>query len=102
MNETSGLNIQWLCAPTANPEKNCAPPQVHITALQPTDPTIVTQYNQQIAAANAKAVNKARQDAAREAYGPDAGYFLGLQDLIKQCQAAKVACNIYVGNPPTR
>ena len=100
MVETSGLNLQWLCAPTANPEKNCPAPQVHITALQPTDPTIVTQYNQQIAATNAKAVNKARQDAAREAYGPEAGYFLGLQDLVKQCQAAKVTCNIYVGNPP--
>lgn len=102
MQETSGLAAQWLCAPTADPEKTCKPPTVHITALQPTDNQIEQQYNQQIAAQNAKAVNKARLAAAQEEYGNDAGYFLGLQDLVDKCKAAHIACNIYVGNPPTR
>lgn len=98
--ETSGLNLQWLCAPSTSTQ-TCKPPRIHVTAIQPTSPQIEQQYEQQVAAENAKAVNKARLDAATKLYGPQASYWLGLQDTMRLCQSLGKQCTFYVGNPPT-
>jgi cell wall assembly regulator SMI1 len=100
MRQTSGFNLQWVCAPTAD-DKVCNPPQVHVTAIQPTSKQIEDQYDQQVAAENAQAVNKARLDAATKIYGAQASYWLGLQDTMRLCQSLGKQCTFYVGNPPT-
>lgn len=38
--------------------------------------------------------------AAQKIYGPDAYWFMGLQDTIDHCKAQGASCSIYVGNPP--
>lgn len=98
--QTSGLSTQWLCAPTTN-DKVCAVPPVHITDIEPTSGQIKTQYEQQVAAENAAAVNEARLSAARKLYGDQAPYWLGLQDSMQKCADQGKTCTFYVGNPPT-
>jgi hypothetical protein len=100
--DTSGLPIQWLCAPSAD-EKVCNAPSIHVTAMQPTSPAIEQQYEQQVAAESASRVNQARLDAAKKLYGGQAEFWIGLQDTLRQCQASgKSQCTVYVGNPPGR
>lgn len=98
---TTGFNLQWLCAPSANP-KVCNSPAIHVTAIQPTSPQIEQQYEQQVAAENAKKVNQARLEAGQKIYGPQASYWLGLQDTMRLCQSLGKSCTFYVGNPPAR
>ena len=99
LTQISGLSIQWMCAPTTN-DKVCAVPPVHITDIEPTSPQIKTQYEQQVAAENAAAVNEARLAAARKLYGDQAPYWLGLQDSMQKCADEGKSCTFYVGNPP--
>jgi hypothetical protein len=100
LQETSGLKINWLCS-TGSDEKTCGVPQIHFTAMAPTSPTIEQQYDQQVAAEQAAAVNAKRLEAARKIYGGEANYWLGLQDTIRLCQQSGKTCTLYVGKPNT-
>lgn len=46
---------------------------------------------------SAKDLNTQRLGNAKELYGPDAGYWLGLMDAIDRCKAAGVYCIINIG-----
>ena len=47
---------------------------------------------------SAVAINKQRFQNAEALYGPDAGYWLGIQDSIDKCKAASTPCIINVGS----
>lgn len=94
----TGTTAPFFCAPSANINV-CNAPQVFVTQVQPQSSAIQDQYNQQVAAENAKAANDARLAAARRLYGSRAEESLELQDLVNACKAARTACSIYVNHP---
>jgi hypothetical protein len=89
----------FFCGPGSTTSK-CTAPDVIVQNVTPSDPAVITAYNQQVAAQYAAQAGTARLAAAKEIYGSDANYFLGVQDTINACHAAGTTCNIYVGNPP--
>lgn len=44
-----------------------------------------------------KAINAQRLENAQAVYGPEAGFWLGLQDTIEKCKAALVNCIVNIG-----
>jgi hypothetical protein len=102
----NNVPVNYFCGPGSDTGKSsraatgCTPVQISVQKIAPSDPQIVTQYNQQVAAQNAQAVNQATLKAAQAKYGPYASYFLGLQDTIDKCNA-KPGCTIVIGNPGT-
>lgn len=101
MSTLTGNNspVPYFCGPGST-ESNCTPLSVTIQNVTPSDPEVVTAYNKEVSAQYQAQAGAARLAAAKEIYGSDANYFLGLQDTISTCQAKGVTCNIYVGNPP--
>jgi hypothetical protein len=97
----TGTTSPFFCAPSADIQK-CYAPQVYVSQVRPQSSTIEDQYNQQVAAENAKAANTARRKAAGLLYGSKTDETLELLDLVNACKAAKVACNLYVGGQPLR
>jgi len=95
--QEDGSSIPFFCG-NASTTATCAPMTVVVSNVTPTDPEIVTEYNEQIEAENAVAANAAQEKAAQELYGPYTQYFLGLDKLAAQCGAK---CVIYVGAPDT-
>lgn len=92
--------IPYFCGPGSTGSK-CAPFTVVVNNVTPVDPGVVTAYNQQVSAVYQAQAGQARLKAAQEVYGPDAYFFLGADDLVHDCQAAKIPCYIYLGNPPS-
>jgi hypothetical protein len=98
--DNAPLAMPFFCGPGST-ETHCTPPLVLVNNVTPTDPAVVTAYNQQISATYAQQAGQERLSAARATYGDaDAGWFLGMQDLINTCHQDDVTCNIYVGNAP--
>jgi hypothetical protein len=93
--EATGSKVPFFCG-DASTESYCAPVQVVVNNVTPTDPGVVAQYNQQILSQSAEAANAARLRAAQQIYGPYANYFLGIQDTEKACPKG---CVIYIGSP---
>jgi hypothetical protein len=89
----------YFCGPGSTQSK-CQPFTVIVNNVTPADSSVVTAYNQEVAAAYAAQAGTERLNAAKEIYGPDANWALALLDMISACKAAKVPCNIYAGNPP--
>lgn len=89
----------FFCGPGSTTTQ-CNPLSVIVQNVTPSDPAVITSYNQQVAAQYAEQAGQARLAAAKEIYGSDANYFLGVQDTIQQCKTAGATCNIYIGNPP--
>jgi hypothetical protein len=84
----------YFCGPGST-ETKCNPLLVIVNNVTPTDPAIVTAYNQQISAQYAQQAGAARLNAAKATYGDaDAGWFLGMQDLVNDCGNQHVTCNI--------
>ena len=92
-------SVNYFCGPGST-TTTCAPPSVIVQNVTPSDAAVVSAYNQQVAAQYAEQAGASRLAAAKEVYGSDAYYFLGLEDTINTCKAAGITCNIYVGNPP--
>jgi len=44
--------------------------------------------------------NAARLAAAEALYGPSAGYWLGLMDVLDKCKGEESHCDVNIGNPP--
>jgi hypothetical protein len=99
ISQLDGSSIPYFCGPGST-ASHCTAPDVIVQNVTPSDPAVVTAYNQQVAAQYAAQAGGARLAAAKEIYGSDANYFLGLLDLVNACSADKTPCNIYVGNPP--
>ena len=99
IDKMTGTSAPYFCGPGSTPVK-CAPFTVIVNQVTPQDPGVVQAYNQQVSSAYSAQAGKARLNAAREVYGPDANWFLGVTDLINDCQSKQVTCNIYVGNAP--
>lgn len=94
-----GSSVPFFCGPGST-TTDCTAPSVIVQNVTPTDSSVITAYNQEVAATYAEQAGQSRLAAAKEIYGSDANYFLGLQDLVGQCKSAGVSCSIYVGNPP--
>jgi hypothetical protein len=86
----------YFCGPGST-ETTCAPFIVTIRAVTPVNPAIVAAYNQEITAQYQEKAAAVRLAAAKAAYGPDADWFLGMQDLESSCPSK---CTFYVGNAP--
>jgi hypothetical protein len=99
ISQLDGSTTPFFCGPGST-TSNCTAPDVIVQNVTPSDPAVITAYNQQVAAQYAEQAGAARLQAAREIYGSDANYFLGVQDTINTCKAAGTTCNIYLGNPP--
>lgn len=78
-------------------ETNCLPMTVVVNNVTPSDPSVVTNYNKEVAAEQAAAANAARVAQAKLLYGPYSGYFLGIQDSSQLCPK----CTFIIGTPPT-
>jgi hypothetical protein len=106
--QTGNNKVNYFCGPgsdtgkNSNPVTGCKPVQISVQRITPSDPQIVQQYNQQVQAQNASAVNAATLAAAQKKYGSLASYALMLQDLVDRCAAQHITCNIYLGNVPTK
>jgi hypothetical protein len=97
--KVTGSSTPFFCGPGSTMTK-CAPFTVLVNQVTPVDPGVQQAYNQEVQSAYAAQAGKQRLAAAKEVYGPDANWFLGVTDLINDCQSKSVACNIYVGNAP--
>lgn len=75
---------------------SCTQMTVVINKVEPVDPAVQQEYNQQIATENAGALNTERVAQAQKLYGPYWAYFLGIQDTEKNCPSG---CSIYIGAP---
>jgi hypothetical protein len=89
----------YFCGPGSTPGY-CAPFTFVVNKVLPSNGGVVSAYNQEVAAQYQLQAGKLRYQAAQEVYGPDASFFLGMEDLVSDCQAKAVVCNLYVGNPP--
>lgn len=80
----------------------CLPMFVQIIppGIQPVDQGVITAYRQKQQAQYALNASKARVELAKELYGKDYGWFLGMMDLVTKCQDQHVPCTIYAGNAP--
>ena len=96
---TGSSGDPYFCGPGST-ETNCTPLSVTIQNVTPVDQDVVTQYNKQVSAQYAQQASAARLRAAEAVYGPDANWFLGVQDTIALCQKQGATCNIYLGNAP--
>lgn len=92
-------NLPYFCGPGST-ESDCTPLSVTIQNVTPVDPDVQAQYNKQVSAQYAQQAAASRLKAAQAIYGPDANWFLGVQDTITMCQSKGVSCNIYLGNAP--
>ena len=86
----------YFCGPSSTPQR-CDPPLVLIKSVIPTDPGVVSAYNQKITAFYNQQAAAARYSAAFPLYGKDTNWALAVQDMEGKCPHT---CNIYVGNPP--
>jgi len=106
--QTGNTKVNYFCGPgsdtgkASRPVDGCKPVQISVQNIVPADKQIVQQYNQQVAAQNAQAVNAATLKAAQAKYGPLANYSLMLQDLVDKCAQEHVTCNIYLGQTPVK
>lgn len=98
-NLTGNAGQPYFCGPGST-ITTCTKLSVSIQNVTPVDGDVVTQYNKRVSAQYAQQAAEARLNAAKAIYGPDAYWFMGLQDTIDHCQAKNVSCSIYVGNPP--
>ncbi len=88
-------NSQWENpADPGNGKFNCTPVRFHVTTVD-LDKVAASDSTQ-----SGGSVNEQRLENAKKVYGDNAGYWLGLQDTIKTCQDAKVACVISIGGAP--
>lgn len=94
-----GSSVPYFCGPGST-TTSCTAPEVIVQNVTPSDPAVVSAYNQEVAAQYAQQAGAARLAAAKEIYGSDANYFLGVQDTINACSSKGVTCNIYLGSPP--
>lgn len=92
----------FFCGQGSTPTK-CDPVRFSIERIDPTDSAIRDTYNQQVEqqyqqqlAAQQARTNAALLRAAKAKYGPQADYFLGLQDTIDHCKG-NASCVISVG-----
>lgn len=97
--DNSPSGMPYFCGPGSTTHK-CTPLTVIVNNVTPTDPDVISSYNQQISSRYQEQAGASRLAAARAVYGGDANWFLGMLDLIKACEAQRVSCNIYAGNAP--
>ena len=95
ISQLDGSSTPFFCGPGST-MTNCTPPSVVVQNVTPSDPAVITAYNQQVAAQYAEQAGAARLKAAQEIYGADANYFLGVEDLSNNCKT----CTFYIGSPP--
>jgi hypothetical protein len=95
-----GSSAPYFCGPGSTASK-CAPFTFVVSSVRPVDTSIINAYNQEVTAGYQQQAAAARLKAAQGVYGPDANFFLGMQDLVNTCQSDKVPCYFYVGNPPS-
>lgn len=94
-----GSSVPFFCGPGSTVTA-CTAPSVIVQNVTPSDPAVITAYNQEVAAQYAEQSGQARLKAAQEIYGSDANFFLGAEDLVSECAAKGISCNVYLGNPP--
>jgi hypothetical protein len=99
ISQLDGSSVPYFCGPGST-TTDCTAPDVVVQNVTPSDPAVITAYNQQVAAQYAEEAGATRLAAAKEIYGSDANFFLGVDDMISACKASNVSCNIYLGNPP--
>lgn len=88
--------VSFFCG-SGSSQGNCTQMTVVVNNVTPADPSVVANYNKQVAAEQAAAANAARVAAAQKLYGPYAYYALMLQDEASNCPK----CTFIVGNPST-
>lgn len=95
----TGTSIPYFCGPGST-TSTCTKLSVTVQNVTPADPDVITAYNKEVSAQYQQQAGAARLAAAQKIYGPDAYWFMGLQDTIDHCKAQGASCSIYVGNPP--
>jgi hypothetical protein len=89
-------SVPFFCGSGSSQDK-CTQMTVVVNNVTPADPSVIANYNKQVAAEQAAAANAARVNAAQKLYGPYAYYALMLQDEASNCPK----CSFYVGTPNT-
>jgi hypothetical protein len=90
----------YFCGAGSTPVK-CAPFAIQVSKVTPQDSGVVNAYQLAQQAAYQKQAAQERKAVAITLYGSqDAGWFIGMKDLVDECAQVKVTCNIYAGNAP--
>ena len=95
--DNSPTGEPYFCGPGSTTTR-CDPPLVQVKYVYPTDPGVITAYNQKITAFYNGQAAQARFNAARALYGNDTNWALAIMDIESHCPKT---CNLYVGNPPS-
>lgn len=85
----------FFCA-TASGAGKCKNVGIQINRVDPADPAVISIYNQGIQQDQQKSLNSKRVEQAKQLYGNDWAYYLGLQDTIKECEKVS-SCNVILG-----
>jgi hypothetical protein len=94
LNVETEHQVPFFCG-SGSGQDTCTQMTVVVTNVTPADPSVVANYNKQVAAEQATTANAARVAAAQKLYGPYAYYALMLQDEASNCPK----CSFYVGTP---
>ncbi len=105
----TGYNLDLFCGSGnsgwPNPDKpgegefSCTTVRIVVTDVFSTDATANEQAEETRQADQARSANAERLNTAKEIYGDDASYWLGLQDTLKQC-GPTTTCVVTIGEPP--
>lgn len=76
----------------------CSNVRITIDSVEPFDPSLGKTVDETTKARQDQNTNKTKYQAAKELYGSQAGYWLGLQDSIEKCRTAKVTCVVNIGS----
>lgn len=89
----------YFCGPGST-TRICTPFFIQVSKVVPSDAGIIAAYTQQQTANYELQAAATRVALAKKLYGPDWAWFIGMRDLITQCQTAGTKCSFTVGNAP--
>ena len=88
----------FFCATSSGTNGACKPVTVNINKVDPADPSVIKIYNEGIQQDQQKGLNEKKVAQAKELYGDNWAYVLGMEDLINACNGnPKATCIVSLG-----
>lgn len=86
----------FFCATSSGTNGACKAVSVNINKVDPADSAVTRIYNEGIAQDQQQTLNQKRVAQAKQLYGSNWAYFLGLEDVISKCQG-NAQCIVSIG-----
>lgn len=93
-------NSVWTGSP-GHSDFTCRNVRIVINDVEPFNTDLSKQVDKATQAQQDQTVNQKKFKAAKELYGAEAGYWLGVQDSIEKCRTSSVTCVINIGGGST-